>query len=214
MRVLLADDHDMVRDSYKLFKAEIDSDIEFSEARSFDETLSGLRQTPAPDLVLLDLRMPGMTGMESISTVCAAAPQARVVIVSGHYTREDVRLALQLGAVGYIPKTMSGQALINALKLVLGGGMYVPPILVEETDESAVRAGGDGSGLRRIDGLTKREREVLRQVVGGETNKEIAARLRIEEITVKIHLRNVYKKLGARNRADAVRIALSEGETG
>jgi DNA-binding NarL/FixJ family response regulator len=206
LRILLADDHDLVRDGIKPFLKELDRDAEIVEAASFDEALKKAATRPF-DLALLDLRMPGMDGLAGIKKIAAAAPGARVVVLSGHFPRREVIAAIEGGAAGYIPKVLSGRAMVNALRLVLSGETYLPSVVLAE-DAAAGRGFAPDSPLAA---LSAREGEILGHVIEGKTNKAIANALGLQEITVKIHLRNVYRKLGAANRPDAVRIALQNG---
>jgi DNA-binding NarL/FixJ family response regulator len=129
-----------------------------------------------------------------------------VVILSGHVERENVLAAVRAGVAGYIPKTISGAALINALRLVLEGETYLPSSIL--VDSAASDRKIPPSPLST---LSAREREILGYLIEGLTNKEIARLLDLQEITIKIHLRNVYRKIGAVNRAQAVRIAMTAG---
>lgn len=206
MRILVADDHNLVRDGLKPFLFELDPDANILDAANFDDALTAAKGVDRLDLVLLDLKMPGMNGLQGVEQMRRMHPAAPVVILSGHVERDEVLAAVRAGASGYIPKTISGTALINALRLVLAGESYLPPSILLE----------GGPGERRtpatpLASLSAREREILGYLIEGQTNKEIARRLDLQEITIKIHLRNVYRKIGAVNRAQAVRIALSSG---
>ncbi len=209
MRVLIADDHDLIRDGVKPFLEVLDDHVEISEAGNLPEALDSAGREPRPDLVLLDLKMPGMNGLQGIEKMVAMAPDARVVVISGFYNRSDILGAIEKGAVGYIPKTMTGKSLVNALKLVLAGEVYLPAKILEAQGQEANGAASGNDGV--LSQLTSRERDILGRLIEGRTNKEIGRSLGVQEITVKVHLRNVYKKLGANNRAAAVRIALNSG---
>ncbi|MBY0430646.1 MAG: response regulator transcription factor [Rhodospirillales bacterium] len=218
MHILVADDHNLVRDGLKPFLCELDPDATIHDACCFQEALAIATATVEKGLglVLLDLKMPGMNGLQGIETIRAALPKIPVVILSGHVNRDDVLAAVKAGASGYIPKTISGTSLINALRLVLSGETYLPSSIFsgkpEDEDASiTVDVVPLKSGVTPLDGLTAREREILGYLIEGLTNKEIARHLDLQEITIKIHLRNVYRKIGAANRAQAVRISLSSG---
>lgn len=206
MRILVADDHNLVRDGLKPFLYELDSDAEILDASNLDEALAAAKGGDSIDLILLDLKMPGMNGLQGVDQMRRVRPDARLVILSGHVERDEVLAAVRAGANGYIPKTISGPALTNALRLVLAGESYLPPSILLESP--SVEAKAPTSPLST---LSAREREILGYLIEGQTNKEIARRLDLQEITIKIHLRNVYRKIGAVNRAQAVRIALSSG---
>jgi two-component system, NarL family, nitrate/nitrite response regulator NarL len=158
------------------------------------------------DLIILDLAMPGMNGTAGLEQMRARHPNIPVVVLSGRTGREDIMGALNRGANGYLPKTLSGKAMLAALRLVLSGETYVPSIFMEERSRSGGRVGsGAAPGL---DALTERERDVLDFLCQGKSNKEIARDLAIREVTVKVHVGNIMRKLGASNRTQAVRLAL------
>ena len=206
MHILVADDHNLVRDGLKPFLYELDPDAVILDAANFDEALAHAKANDALGLVLLDLRMPGMNGLQGVEIMRKTRPGVPVVILSGHVEREEVLAAVRAGAGGYIPKTISGTALINALRLVLAGESYLPPSILLDGGSNDRKAPASP-----LSTLSVREREILGYLIEGQTNKEIARRLDLQEITIKIHLRNVYRKIGAVNRAQAVRIAMSSG---
>ncbi|HXP95797.1 MAG TPA: response regulator transcription factor [Telmatospirillum sp.] len=206
MHILVADDHNLIRDGLKPFLYELDSNATILDAANFDDAFAMASSSEALDLVLLDLKMPGMNGLQGVERMRLAYPKVPVVILSGHVEREDVLAAVRAGVAGYIPKTISGAALINALRLVLEGETYLPSSIL--VDSSASDRKTPPSPLST---LSAREREILGYLIEGLTNKEIARLLDLQEITIKIHLRNVYRKIGAVNRAQAVRIAMTAG---
>jgi len=158
-----------------------------------------------------------MNGFNGISEFNQSHPDVPIVILSGHYNRQDVMTALDHGVSGYIPKNIGGMALVNALRLVLAGEKYLPPEAFSETsaNEDASILSGDNGQPKEVDPkfatLTPREGEILRLLVDGLTNKQIAIELDLQEITVKIHVRHIYRKIGSQNRAQAVRITLQSG---
>lgn len=207
MRILLADDHDLVRDTIEEFLKRLTDDLQVSHAATLPQALDVLRKSGDFDLVLLDLRMPGMNGLAGFKAVQAESGTAPVVIISGETNPDIVRSALQAGAAGFVPKTMRGTAMLNALRLVLAGERYVPDILLAEqaARPEAVAGGEQGPAL-----LTRRERDVMRLLVQGLSNREIAGSLKVEVVTVALHLRSIYRKLGVTSRTQAVRMALKE----
>lgn len=209
MRILLADDHDLVRDTIEEFLKRLAENLKVYHAATLSQALDVLRQTGDLDLILLDLRMPGMNGLAGLKSVQAESGGVPIVIVSGETDPETIRRALQGGAAGFVPKTMRGTTMLNALRLVLAGERYVPDILLAEPAAGADAAAGD-QGLAS---LTRREREVMRLLVEGLPNKEIGRRLKIEVVTVALHLRSTYRKLGVASRTQAVRMALEQGWT-
>jgi len=212
LRILVADDHKLVRDGLRPFLRELDAQAEIVDASSLDEAVAAIQEAAQPDLVLLDLMMPGMDGLAGLNRIKALLPDRPVVIVSGYSSRDHVQAAVQAGAAGFIPKTVGGSAMVNALRLVLSGETYLPSSSFFEPSYPAGTAGHHPVGAPPpFDRLSRREGEILAQLIEGRTNKEIAQILSLQEITIKVHLRNVYRKIGAANRAQAVRIALQSG---
>lgn len=216
MKILVADDHKLVRDGLKPFLQELAADVEILDAANIDEALSVAATAGELGLVLLDLMMPGMDGLKGLEALRAKCPSVPVVIVSGFSSRDHVVAAVQAGAAGFIPKTVSGTAMVNALRLVLSGEKYLPSSTFFEDPSNQMSVPVTNPAKPQgvpppFDKLSRREAEILNLLVEGRTNKEIALCLELQEITIKVHLRNVYRKIGAANRAQAVRIAMSSG---
>ncbi len=214
MKILVADDHKLLREGLKPFLRELADDVVILEAANFQETLDVAANTQSLRMVLLDLSMPGMNGMHGIALLRAQHPKLSVVILSGDSRRETVLGALQAGAAGFIAKTISGAAMVNALRLVLSGETCLPANIAD-TDEAETdgpppdaTAGDVAPPPSRLNGLNGRDREILALVVEGLTNKEIGRRIGLQEVTIKAHLRSLYRRIGAVNRAQAVRITL------
>lgn len=218
MRILLADDHDLVREAISLLFQQYFEGCEVAEAGALEPALDLIAENNTFDLVLLDLRMPGMNGLEGLKrTLEKVASSTYVVLLSGAYRSEDVRKAIESGAHGFIPKTLRGQALANAVQLVLAGDKYLPSSILTDIGDGMM---GTGEGDSRMAGgfgnegdfarLTPREREVLALLSEGRPNKDIARHLDLREITVKYHLKNIYRKLNVSNRAQAVKMALED----
>ena len=214
MNILLADDHDLVRDGITSFLKTAAPEVEIAQAKDFAEALSIVDGDTLVELTILDLNMPGMNGLSGLTVMRQKHPEIPVVILSGSVKRSDVLNALEHGASGYLPKTLSGKSLINALRLIMSGEKYIPSALLED-DGSNTRPGEiDLDGLapdNPLRQLTNREREVLALLTKGLSNKEIAKQLTVREITVKVHLTGIFKKLGAANRTQAVKIAMQLG---
>lgn len=216
MNILLADDHDLVRDGLRPFLEQLENDVSVTEASSLDEVLACSKDRDNLDLILLDLYMPGMDGLNSVSKVSGEFKGCPIVVISGHYDNEVITGAIQNGARGFVPKTARGKSLLSALRLVLEGETYVPPAVVSG-EQSSMPPGQARASQQKFDAdnvlskLSARELSVLRLLIDGMTNKEIARELDLQEITIKVHLRNAYRKIGASNRADAVRIAFQQG---
>ncbi len=197
MRVLLADDHDLVRDAIGSLLRQADPDIDVVTAEDLTKSLELCRTEERFDIIILDLNMPGMDGLSGARRMVEVA-RAPVMLMSGQARRTDVAAALELGVAGFVPKTLAGRALINAVRLVASGETYVPTSFMQAKDEN------EGE-------LTQRERQVLGQLRHGAPNKEIARILGITETTVKLHLRNIADKLGAKNRLEIAIKAIDAG---
>lgn len=154
------------------------------------------------DLAILDLHMPGTNGFDGVRRTLERFPETPLAVISGAATADEVRRAIALGAKGFLPKTSSAAVLAAALQVIAAGGTYVPT-------EYAT-----GAQTPRVPGstaLTRREGEVLNLLVRGRSNKEIGRALDLQEITVKLHVRNIFRKLKVRNRVEAVNAAARLG---
>lgn len=212
--VILADDHRMVREALVPFVRRIADRVTVLEAGTLDEVIELASRPEAQiDLVVLDLYMPGMNGPGGLRRFREARPQTPVAVLSGSVNAQDIEGALDAGAVGYLPKTMIGAAFVNALSLVLNGERFVPSeFYLGLRDRGPQMVAGEGeAGDRAPVGLTSRQWAVLRELVAGRSNKEIAKILGIEEITVKVHLQAVFKRLQVSNRTQAATYAMQRG---
>ncbi len=220
MKILIADDHNLVREGLRPFLEELSPNVEIMEAASFDQAYEISKASDGWGLILMDLKMPGMNAFDGLVKMCEAHKDVPVVILSGHFNRHDVLEAVERGAAGYVPKTISGSAMVNALRLVLSGEKYIPSAAFQDTpesnDDSPIGRSATSNDMKNgpLSRLSDREKEILGHLIEGSTNKEIARKLGLQEITVKVHLRNIYRKMEAANRAQAVRIALQNGWEG
>lgn len=201
LRVVIADDHALIRELLERQLVELFDDVRVLHAASLQQVLDLARAPDPVDLVLLDLRMPGMNGFAGLQAVRKALPAVPVAILSGQVDPQTIREALQAGAAGYLPKTMRAAAMLTALRLILAGERYIPDTAL----------GGDAPAAPGAADLSRREQDVVGLLLRGDTNKEIARSLAIEEVTVALHLRSIYRKLGVRNRTQAVRLLLERG---
>lgn len=231
MKLLLADDHTLFRDALVQYIERAEAGAEILLAKDFHEVIDIMKENPNPDLILLDLRMPGMNGMEGFRILKRDYPGVPVALMSGVAESSDVKAAMDLGAVGYFPKTLSGKALLKAIQLVLTGEKFVP--LENATNRimpSYYNGGHNANGASSYQGLnesqegisipesvhvnlTPRETEVLSYLGEGASNKEIANALGLQVVTVKLHVRGVCRKLGAKNRTQAALKAREIGLT-
>jgi DNA-binding NarL/FixJ family response regulator len=162
--------------------------------------------------VLLDLKLPGVNGMDALRALREAVPAAPLVVLSGEEDPHVVREAIERGAMGFIPKSSTPEVLIQALRLVLARGVYLPPTVLDSRAAPAPGASPQAdSAAARLLGLTPRQADVLRCVIQGKPNKIIARELDISEGTVKAHLSSVMHALGAHNRTEAVYAAAKLG---
>lgn len=203
MKVLLADDHDLVRDAIGALLCSDAPGLELIMVNDFPEALAAARNTSDFDAIVLDLRMPGMKGLSGAKTMVTTFPEIPVILMSGSANKADVQAAFKLGVKGFVPKTLAGKSLINALRLVIGGETYIPAEFITATPNEVENS--------ITTSLTERESEVLAQLRQGNSNKEIAYALDIAETTVKLHLRSISEKLQARNRTDIVVRAIEVG---
>ncbi|MDP5334787.1 MAG: response regulator transcription factor [Paracoccaceae bacterium] len=190
-RVLLADDHRLIGEAVAAMLANTGR-FQVETAETFDEAVECLKNSDAFDIVMLDLRMPGMVGMESVRRIVEDAGKGQVVLFSATADRHTLNRAMELGVRGLIPKTMPLQSLVSVLRLIESGQKFVPTSAMNEKQ-----------GAAEHEKLNDVELYVLRLAASGLTNKHIANDLDQSETTVKMHMRSICKKLGARNRAHA-----------
>jgi DNA-binding NarL/FixJ family response regulator len=195
-KILLADDHALFREGVKQLLARLHPHVLVIEAANGAEVLHAARAQQDFDLVLLDLAMPGVDGFTGLAAFRTHAPSTPVVVLSASEDAADVRAALDGGASGFISKSSSSEVILGALRLVLAGGVYVPPTLLG--GHNAVAAKAD------IDALTPRQRDVLALLAQGLSNKTIGGTLGLSEATVKQHVSAILKTLNVANRMQAV----------
>lgn len=214
MKILVVDDHPLIREALRQVLQSLDRDLELIEAQSCDEALEMTQRHTDISLILLDLTLPGADGYEVLRRLREDYPDIPVVVLSAADQPEAVTRAIDGGAMGFIPKTSSSQLLLNALRLVLSGAIYLPlEVLRKEQDigPATPRAPATPSELRDPAeiGLTARQAQVLALLVQGKPNKLICRALNLAEGTVKIHVTAILKTLSVMNRTQAV-IAVSK----
>ncbi|MFP4239646.1 MAG: response regulator, partial [Rhodosalinus sp.] len=197
-RILIADDHRMITEAVARLLQRTGS-FETHVVGTLGEAIQELGGDRRYDLLLLDVRMPGMTGLESVRRVLSRAGESKVVLFSGEADRRFVAGAVKLGVRGLIPKTMPLKSLVSALHLILSGEIFLPADGGAPAAELAQDA--------RTDVLTKLEITILRLAADGLTNKEIALQINGSEVAIKMHMRMICKKLDAKNRTHAAIIA-------
>ena len=211
MKALIVDDHQMVREILSRYFAEID--VSVIEAEDFVSAFAAITRQPEFDLILLDIRMPGVDGFTTLATLRRLFPALRIAILSGSIDVMDMRRAAEGGAVGYLPKSMDRQPLVNALRLLISGEKFFPTNVFEATEKPAYLQelpAWSSKGFGTVE-LTSRQKAVLNEVAKGMSNREIGKALGISEITVKIHVHSICQKLAVRNRMQAVQRGRSLG---
>jgi two-component system nitrate/nitrite response regulator NarL len=211
-KVLVVDDHQMIRETLARYLAEIGS-VSVTEAEDFVSAIVAVAQQTDFDLVVLDIRMPGVDGFTTMATLRRLFPGLRLALLSGSVDRADMRRALEGGAVGYLPKSMDRRALVNALRLMLLGEKFFPAEIFQSVEPPNYPQEAAVPGQSRVGAieLTPRQRAVLIELAKGMSNREIGNALGISEITVKIHVHSICQKLSVRNRVQAAQRGRSLG---
>lgn len=199
IRILVVDDHHIVRQGLVALLGTVPGFVVVGEAMDGSEAVELHRQF-TPDITIMDLRLPKMSGVDAISAIRAESPQARFIVLTTFDGDEDIYRALQAGAKGYLLKGMNTDELTDAIRTVHAGKTRIPTVVAERLAE---RVSGTA--------LTTRELDVLRLIVRGCSNKEIGNQLHISEATVKTHINNLLSKLGVSDRTQAATTALQRG---
>jgi DNA-binding NarL/FixJ family response regulator len=199
IRVLIVDDHAMMRLGLaEAIHGERDMTLA-GEASNGSQAVDAYRELQ-PDVVTMDFQMPGMDGAEATAKLRAEFPDARVVVLSVFEGEEDIWRAVQAGAMGYVLKSAEVEDVLEAIRHVIAGDSYFPAVIASKLSARKTR-----------DTLTPRESQVLRHIVAGLSNKEIASALRTSEATVKLHISNTLAKLGVSDRTQAAIVAVQRG---
>lgn len=201
IRALIADDHELFRSGLRQLLSDVLGAEDVREAETLDQAIETLTNEGAGDLILVDLRMPGMSGAEALAALRDGFPDAKVAVVSAWEERAEIISALSAGVHGYIPKSLSSNEIAAAIRSILDGHIFVPPALGKRDTGGPARMVAAREGEEK---LTLRQKEVLAELLKGQASKEIARTLDIAEGTVKIHLAAIYRALGVRTRAEAI----------
>jgi DNA-binding NarL/FixJ family response regulator len=209
MKILLADDHALIRSGLRNELAALDDSPSFVEAWDYASLRDMLDRHRDLDLALVDLTMPGMQGVASIAAVRADFPTVPLIVVSGVDAPAQVQAVLRTGAAGYIPKSALSQVMLQAIRLVLAGGQYLPPEVMLDADPApeampASRSAARAAAPAPLALLSPRQREVFELLAQGLSNKMIARQLDISEGTVKSHVATIFDVLNVHNRVAAV----------
>jgi two-component system NarL family response regulator len=199
LKIMIVDDHYLVRVGLtSIIGLEQDMAV-CAEAQSGEQAVA-LYASKRPDVTLMDVRLPGMNGVTATETIRADFPDAKIIVLSTYISDEEVYAALKVGAMAYLVKSVAREELIQAIRKAANGRRHVPADLAARLADRMSRAS-----------LSGRELEVLRLLVGGKRNREIATALDITEGTVKLHVSSILGKLGAVDRTEAVTVALQRG---
>jgi DNA-binding NarL/FixJ family response regulator len=208
IRILVADDHPVVRDGLVAILGTQPDFLVVGEAAGGREALQRAAES-RPDVILLDLEMPDMDGVEALKQLRQTQPQVRTLVFTAFDTDERILGAVQAGTGGYLLKGAPREELFRAIRVVSAGGSLLEPLVASRLLEHVRRQGSAQEGYEASP--TPREREVLALIAQGKTNREIAGTLVISERTVKFHASSILRKLGASNRTEAVRLATERG---
>lgn len=210
MKILLADDHPLFREGVKPVLRKLDGQLEIVEARDYPSAFEATHRRRDLDLAVIDLCMPGMSAVEGVIRYRATFPDIPLVVVSASEQVEDIQRLLSAGVLGYICKSSPSEVILGALRLVLAGGVYLPPSLLEHAEMNEALAQEQARNLS----LTHRQLQVLRELVGGKTNRQIAESLAVTEGTIKIHMAAIFRVLQVNNRTEALLVAQKMGLAG
>ena len=204
MKILVVDDHVLIREALRGVLKELVTDATVVEASDSRQALQRIAENPDLDLVLLDLTLPDCSGFELLAGLRAHCPAVSVVVLSASIDRDDIARALDLGALGFVPKSAQREIMLGALKLIFAGGIYVPPEILGRAPAAPPPAPAGPPPSAAELGLTGRQMQVLTLMMKGQSNKMICRALGIAEPTVKNHVTAILKALKAANRTEAV----------
>lgn len=200
VRIIVADDHPLFREALQLVLAPLMPDVRFIEAESFETLQAAVMAHEDADLVLLDLEMPGASGLSALSWLRMRYPALPVVLISATGDAAIMRRAVEFGASGFIPKSSRVETISDAILAVLEGEVWLPEAALALDDPDVSRR---EELTQRVSTLTPQQRRVLDMLAEGMLNKQIAARLQISEATIKAHATLIFRKLGVRSRTQA-----------
>ena len=207
MRALVIDDHPLIQEIMPAVLRKALGEVTVATEGTLEAGLIRAAGSVPPDLVMLDLGLPGCEGIDALTRFRLEFPELPVVVLSATVDRESILGALDSGASGYIPKTSKPEVMIAALKVVVAGGVYVPPEALEELAVNTPTRAPRGETME----LTERQRDVLRLILRGYNNERIASELAIAPNTVKQHAHAIFTVLGVSTRAEAVIAAMRHG---
>lgn len=208
MKILVVDDHVLIREALRGVLKELQDDATIVEAPDSRQAMQRIAEDPDLELILLDLNLPDRSGFDVLAELRERHPAISVVMLSASNDRDDIAKALDLGALGFIPKSAQREIMLSAFKLIFSGGIYVPPeILGRPQPAQAIRPQSGRPPSAAELGLTDRQMDVLALMMQGKSNKAICRVLNVAEPTVKNHVTAILKALKATNRTEAVIVA-------
>ena len=209
MKILMIDDHALFRDGLLLVLEGLNTDLKIFEAGSYESAKDIMDEHSDLDLILLDLGLPGISYLDALLAIRQQAPDALVVVLSGTEDQHTVEQALQHGARGYIPKSSPAKIMLNALQLIIAGGTYVPPQILQNRNSNPGAQPINDNHVNHK--LTPRQNDVLHELAKGKSNKDIGRELDLTESTVRAHVAAILKSFSASNRTQAVQYATQKG---
>lgn len=204
MKILIADDHALFRQGMVYILGEMNPECRIVEASTSSQAIQIAKDNPNLALILMDLNMPEMDGIDAMRVIQTKAPTVPVIILTASESLLDMRQALDAGAMGYVPKSVTAAIMTSAIKLVLSGGIYIPSAFVQGNCNTDMK---QKSHIK----LTPRQTDVLRLLLDGQSNKQAARFLNLSEATVKTHVAAIFKELNVSNRTQAVLVAKRAG---
>jgi len=209
VNILIIDDHALIREALRGVLKELKADATVSEAADWRQASRQIEERHGFDLVLLDLNLPDRDGSEILAELRERYPAVSVVVLSARHDRESVTKALELGALGFIPKSSGREVMVSAFNLIFSGGMYIPPEILVRQELPPAQSPRPATQAPRATsasdlGLTERQMEVLALMMQGRSNKAICRALNLAEPTVKNHVTAILKALNVANRTEAV----------
>lgn len=218
MKVLVADDHELFLKGLEMILHDMNPEIELVFAKNYLEIFGIIKQNTDFNLILTDLAMPGANWLEAIRRIHSTLPETPIIILSAVFDKEILQKTIEIGVAGYISKTSSNAVILSAVNLVLSGGVYIPPELLQNTQQNELEM------LKQVEKmpqnqttkdkakiLSQRQIEVIRLISQGKSNKQIAYELGLTEGTVKLHVTAILKLLNVYNRTGAVAEATKLG---
>ena len=208
VHIVIADDHALVRGGMDVLVKSVIPNVQTSQSYDFSTTIKLLEELKNVDILLLDLLMPGMNSIESVKYICKKWKDLSVIIVSAKEDNTLIKDILQAGAVGYIPKMCSPELMINAIRLVISGGIYIPSSILNISNEFKndfqIKPNLNENIDKKKNKLTKRQKQIISLIRAGKSNQAIALDLDLAIGTIKMHISRMFKQLGVNSRTEAL----------